>query len=98
GWVENTLDLRETPYVLLEPQEEFDFDVVDSPQELEALIRAKHAQGFSARLSAGFCWRWSEPLSDGTLVSDVTLGDWSMPWNARPDAGRLGKGIPKSNY
>jgi DUF2075 family protein len=98
GWVENTLEVRETPYVLLDPNEEFDFDVVDSPQELEALIRAKADQGFTARLSAGFCWRWSDPRPDGTLVPDVKVGDWEMPWNAKPDAGRLPKGIPKSNY
>ena len=98
AWVENTLELRRTPNTLLDPQEEFDFEVVDSPQELEALIRAEHAAGFTARLSAGFCWRWSEPLHDGSLVPDVHVGDWSMPWNAKSNAGRLAAGIPKENF
>jgi DUF2075 family protein len=98
GWVENTLDLRRTPFAIWDPKEEFDFDVTDSPQELEQLIRAKAAQGATARLSAGFCWRWSDPLPDGSLVADVKVGDWEMPWNAKPEAGRLGKGIPKSNF
>ncbi len=98
GWVENSLDLRETPYVLWDPDEEFDFDVTDSPEQLETMIRDKAATGSTARLSAGFCWRWSDPLPDGMLVSDVQLGTWSMPWNARPDAGKLGRGIPKSDY
>jgi DUF2075 family protein len=98
GWVESTLELGQTPYVLWDPNEEFDLDVVDSPQELEALIRGKHDQGYSARLTAGFCWRWSKPRADGTLEPDVVIGDWTMPWNAKPDAGRLAKGIPKSNY
>jgi DUF2075 family protein len=31
-------------------------------------------------------------------VADVELDEWSMPWNAKPDAGRLAPGIPKSNY
>ena len=69
GWVENTLDLRRTPYMLWDPSEEFDFDVVDSPQELEALIRGKAAEGYTARLTAGFCWPWSDPRPDGTLES-----------------------------
>ena len=98
GWVENTLELRRNQYTMWDPSEEFDFDVVDSPQELEMLIRGKEAEGASARLSAGFCWRWSNPRDDGSLERDVTIGDWSMPWNAKPDAGKLGKGIPKSNY
>jgi len=98
GWLENTLGLRQTPFVLLDPSEEFDFDVVDSPEELEALTRARADAGWSARLTAGFCWRWSDPLPDGSLVPDVKVGDWSKPWNARPDSGRLARGIPKSNY
>ena len=97
-WVENTLELRRTPYVLWDPDESFDFDIVDSPEELEALVRSKAAEGYTARLTAGFCWPWSNPLPDGTLVDDVKVGDWSMPWNAKPDAGRLAAGIPKSNY
>ena len=36
--------------------------------------------------------------SDGTLVPDVKVGAWEMPWNAKPDAGRLAKGIPPSNF
>ncbi len=72
--------------------------MVDSPQELEAIIRGKAAEGATARLAAGFCWPWSNPNPDGTLVDDVVIGDWKMPWNAKPDAGRLAKGIPKSNF
>ena len=28
----------------------------------------------------------------------MKVGDWSMPWNAKPDAGRLAASIAKSNY
>jgi hypothetical protein len=28
----------------------------------------------------------------------VRVGDWSMPWNARDGVGRLGPGIPKSDF
>jgi uncharacterized protein len=98
GWVDNTLEVDPTPFVLWDPNEEFDFQIVDSPQELEGMIRAKAAEGYSARLSGGFCWPWSDPLEDGTLVNDVQVDGWSMPWNAKPDSRRLAAGIPKSNY
>ncbi|HEX6595728.1 MAG TPA: DUF2075 domain-containing protein [Acidimicrobiales bacterium] len=97
-WVDTTLDLRRTTQVLWDDDDPFVFDVVDSPNELEALIRSRAAEGHTARLSAGFCWPWSNPLPDGTLVDDVVVGDWRMPWNAKPEAGRLAAGIPKSNY
>lgn len=48
-------------------------------------------------MMAGYCWPWSDPKDDGTLVNDVVVGEYARPWNAKPDAGRLAKGIPKSN-
>ena len=32
------------------------------------------------------------------VVPDVRVGEWSMPWNARDGVGRLGPGIPKSDF
>lgn len=78
-------------------EEAFDFRVVDSPEELERIIRARADEGNSARLMAGYCWPWSDPTPDGQLIDDVKIGDWSRPWNARSDAGRLAKGIPKES-
>jgi DUF2075 family protein len=96
-WVTNLLELDRTPDVLWDTTEEFDLDVVDDPRELEALIRMRAAEGATARLSAGYCWPWSDPENDGTLVRDVEIGDWAMPWNAKPDSKRLAPGIPKAN-
>jgi uncharacterized protein len=98
GWINNTLEIEATPFVLWDPSEEFDFQIVDTPQELEAMIRNKAEEGQTARLTAGFCWPWSDPREDGSLVLDLQVDGWSMPWNARDDAGRLAAGIPKSNY
>ena len=39
---------------------------------------------YSARMTAGFCWPWSDPV-DGTLVADVKIGDWKRPWNVKGD-------------
>lgn len=97
NWVDNTLDVRRTANVLWKQTDPYEFRIVSSVQELETKIREKAAAG-SARLVAGFCWPWSNPTSDGSLPADVQVGDWAMPWNAKPDAGRLGKGIPKSNF
>jgi len=98
GWVENTLALRKTADVLWDGDEEFDFDVVSSVEELKALVESKNSADSTARLVAGFCWPWSKPNKDGTLVDDVVVGAFSMPWNAKPDSGRLAEGIPKSDF
>ena len=97
SWVNNTLGIERTPHILWNGEEGFDFRILPSPNALEAAIRKKITEKYSARLTAGFCWKWSKhPKSDGTLEEDVIIGDYRRPWNARPEATRLAKGIPKA--
>ncbi|WP_433337078.1 DNA/RNA helicase domain-containing protein [Spirillospora sp. CA-294931] len=68
----------------------FDVTMADSPYDLEAVLAGHRADGRSARMTAGFCWTWSEPLKDHmgrphALVSDVTIGQWARPWNVKGD-------------
>ncbi|WP_036374622.1 DUF2075 domain-containing protein [Micromonospora sp. ATCC 39149] len=63
----------------------FDVRVVDSPQELEQWLADRQAGGGTARMSAGYCWSWSDPRPDGTLVPDVTVEGWARPWNVKSD-------------
>ncbi len=97
-WVTNTLEMERTPQVLWPMDDDFDFRIVGNVRELEQMIRGRAAAGATARLVAGFCWPWSEPDDAGELVPDVRVGEWSMPWNAKSDAKRLGPGIPKSDF
>ena len=87
SWVDNMLGLDTTANPVWDGSEGFDFQIVDSVEQLDAMIRSKADDGHTARLTAGFCWPWSDPLPDGTLVPDVKVGAWQMPWNARPMRG-----------
>ena len=98
NWVDNTLDIRRTANVLWKLTDPYDFQIVPTIEELEAKIRSKATEGASSRLVAGFCWPWSDPNADGTLPPDVKVGEWEMPWNARPDGKRLAKDVPPSNF
>lgn len=97
-WVDGILGIRPTPIESWDQTELFDFRIMDSPQDLEAAITAKVREGFTGRLSAGFCWPWSDPRPDGTLADDVLIGSFARPWNAKPDAGKLAPGIPRSHF
>jgi DUF2075 family protein len=97
NWVNNTLGIKKTANVIWDQKEEFDLKIFQSPQELEDAIRAKVKAGFTGRVTAGFCWPWSNPRSDGTLASDVVIGDYQRPWNAKPEARIIANGIPNSN-
>jgi DUF2075 family protein len=52
---------------------------------METFLAAKQAAGETARITAGYCWPWSDPRPDDTLVDDVQLGTWSRPWNVKSD-------------
>jgi hypothetical protein len=71
----------------------FDVQVADTPEELEATLIAKSAEGYGARMTAGYCWQWSDPRPDKTLVPDVQLGTWSRPWNLKGDR-KVGEAPP----
>ncbi|WP_438490394.1 DUF2075 domain-containing protein [Streptomyces sp. S186] len=62
-------------------------EVADTPKELEQIIRGEATAGASARMVAGYCWPWTEPLGkEKRLEADVRIGDWHRPWNAKSDS------------
>lgn len=94
NWVNNTLDIERTPNVIWTGEESFDFRIFKDPMDLETALRNKIKEGKTARMTAGFCWNWSVPNQDGTLVNDVVIGDYRRPWNARSGKNKPAKGIP----
>lgn len=71
----------------------YEFVVAETPEAMEALLRERMAQGDSARMSAGYCWPWSDPTPAGELVPDVRIGDWERPWNVKSER-RVGDAPP----
>ncbi len=98
SWVENTLGIARTPHVLWTGEEGFEFEISDSPSSLEEAIRNKAREGASARMTAGFCWEWSKHTPGHDLEKDVVVGDYRRPWNARHDAVKLPRNVPKAQF
>lgn len=85
-WVVRLLGLEPGGPVTWEPDDRMRLLVADSPQEMETFLDGRRAQGYGARMSAGYCWRWSpEPKPGHPLPADVVIGDWARPWNLRGD-------------
>ncbi|MFF2396801.1 DUF2075 domain-containing protein [Nocardia sp. NPDC058114] len=95
-WVRRLVGLRVGGPTLWSEEPNFEVRVAQSPREMQNFLRAKNDAGESARITAGYCWSWSEPNDDGSLVDDVRIGSWSMPWNSR--AERALNGVPPSAY
>jgi len=84
-WVKRLLGLTPGGPIQWIGNPHFDVEVVDSPAEMEAYLATRIAEGYSGRIAAGYCWPWSDPGPDGTLVRDVEIGGWSRPWNLKGD-------------
>jgi uncharacterized protein len=83
SWVQRLLGLVEGGPGRWDGDPQFEVHVVDSPEEMTATLEGKRAAGYGARITAGYCWPWSDPGKDGTLVDDVVIGGWSRPWNVK---------------
>jgi len=93
-WVQRLLGLLPGGPVSWQGAPSFDVRVVDSPGEMVGALELERTGGYGARITAGYCWPWSDPLSDGTLVQDVVIDGWSRPWNLKGD--RATGGAPPS--
>jgi DUF2075 family protein len=80
--------------------DEYVVDSVGTPAGLEAWLERQRGNfGGTARIAAGYCWDWHDPVKDADgyrLVDDVRIGDWRRPWNVRQ--GKEAKGFPSASY
>lgn len=84
-WVERLLGLAAGGPVAWAGDPSFEVAVVETPGEMERVLEEGHREGRTARMAAGYCWPWSDPRADGSLVPDVVIDGWARPWNLRGD-------------
>ncbi|PIU98337.1 hypothetical protein COS61_01925 [Candidatus Wolfebacteria bacterium CG03_land_8_20_14_0_80_40_12] len=74
--------IRETE--LTEFDAKMEFRIFNNPSSMMNEVRERNREKRnSARITAGFCWPWSDPNQDGSLVNDVKIGDFEMPWEQK---------------
>jgi DUF2075 family protein len=83
-WLENTLEIRESEKQFLSSDNRMDFKIFDDPVKLKEMIDKKNKEKKNcARIVAGFCWPWSKPNPDGSLINDVKVDGLEMPWEKK---------------
>lgn len=97
-WIDNLLGIRNTNVKTWIPNDNFEFKIVTTPDDLENLIQDRVKAGHTGRLTAGYCWKWSKPTSQGALVSDIVIGTFKRPWNASHYAKNLAPGILSASF
>ncbi|MCK8675282.1 DUF2075 domain-containing protein [Rhodococcus sp. HM1] len=92
-WVKRLLDLEEGGPFEWKGDPQFAVRIADTPEEMEHLLSQQKDRGYSARMTAGYCWPWSNAEKSGHLVPDVQIGGWARPWNSKSDR-RIGDAPP----
>ncbi len=83
-WIDKVLGIMDSDIVKYDPKMEF--RIFDNPTNMMAEVRKRNAEKQnSARIAAGFCWPWSKPNPDGSLVKDVKIDDFEMPWEKKDE-------------
>ncbi|MFH9658902.1 DNA/RNA helicase domain-containing protein [Streptomyces sp. NPDC017248] len=91
-WVVDLLGLEGGTPSQWESDGKLELRTAESPRELEDFLVARRAEGYSARMSAGYCWKWTTRVTPEmtALPADVVIGDWARPWNVYGDRSVLG--------
>jgi uncharacterized protein len=104
-WVLRLLGLSSLPPVqwstlIADTDETYRVAALPSPEALESWLTMQNPGGAdTARIAAGYCWPWSDPVRTATgkaLVDDVAIGNWHRPWNAKPE--KPVPGVPASHF
>ena len=82
AWLDNILDIRKTAN--FDGMDfDYDFRIMDNPNELRRLIEEKNKINNKSRLVAGYCWDWISSGKNDPNVHDIVIPEYNfeMSWN-----------------
>jgi len=85
NWITDVLQLEQTGNEEGWDEGDFDFRILDTPQQVYEMIRRHQHKGSDARMLAGYAWPWTSAGNNDAQVNDVCIDEhnFSMPWNSR---------------
>ncbi|HEX8509971.1 MAG TPA: DUF2075 domain-containing protein [Propionibacteriaceae bacterium] len=89
-WVLRLLGLEPGGPTPWEGDDNFSLQTTSGPSAMELRLRQLLEEGYGARMAAGYCWPWSDPVPGGGLKADVQIGGWHKPWNNKKDTSHGG--------
>lgn len=84
AWLDDVLQIRETANSKLQ-NNDFDFQIIDSPNLLKDIIFEKNKINNKARLVAGYCWDWISKENKSLKDIVIPQHSFSMRWNLASD-------------
>ncbi|MBR3162146.1 MAG: DUF2075 domain-containing protein [Bacilli bacterium] len=82
SWLDNLLEIRKTAN--FDGMDfDYDFRVLDDPNEVRRLIEEKNRENNKSRMVAGYCWNWISEGKNNTDIHDIVIPEYNfeMSWN-----------------
>ncbi|WP_407701238.1 DUF2075 domain-containing protein [Williamsia sterculiae] len=95
-WVLRLLGLEPGGPMKWPGDDAFEVAIDESPSLVEQHLLERLEVGYSARIAAGYCWKWSDPVRGKDLADDVVIGSWQRPWNNKKPTSH--NGAPGTPY
>lgn len=82
SWLDNLLEIRKTAN-FDDMDFDYDFKVLDDPNEVRRLIEEKNKKNNKSRMVAGYCWDWIKEGKNNSDVYDIVIPEYNfkMSWN-----------------
>lgn len=82
AWLDNLLEIRKTAN-FDDMDFDYDFRVLDDPNEVRRLIEEKNRENNKSRMVAGYCWNWISEGKNNTDIHDIVIPEYNfeMSWN-----------------
>ena len=82
AWLDNVLMIRSTANYDMEDFQ-YDFRVIDNPNEIRRLIEEKNKENNKSRMVAGYCWNWITEGKNNPNIHDIVIPEYNfeMSWN-----------------
>ena len=84
AWINNTLQIEETANKTLAGVD-YDFRVLNDPNELRQLIEGRNTANTKARMLAGYCWDWKGKKNPNVVDVKIPEYGFEMKWNLDQD-------------
>lgn len=81
-WLDNTLGVG-VPQETYFSTGRFDFRILDSPVELDRIIREKNQDNGKSRIVAGYCWEWISDRQPEVFDIEIPEFSYKARWNLR---------------
>lgn len=82
AWLDRVLDIKDTANFDIDGFD-YDFRVLDNPNEVRRLIEEKNKTNNKSRIVAGYCWNWISEGKNNSDVHDIEIPEYNfgMSWN-----------------